>query len=439
MMEGAQIGAYRILQRIGDGGMGSVWMAEHTMLGRRAAIKVLHGELSRQPEIVTRFFNEARAATAISDPGIVQIFDFGFHVDGSAYIVMELLDGEPLDARLDRCGVLMVSEALRIIRQVATSLGAAHSRGIIHRDLKPENIFLVRDPEVVGGERAKILDFGIAKLTNDQTSRTNTSMMLGTPLYMSPEQCRGAGQVDQRSDIYALGCVLFTLIAGSPPFMAEGAGELIAMHLREPAPALSTRAPQIASHIEQIVLRCMAKDPNQRFSSAGELAVAIGVAMIAPSSRAQDLTSTPTNITMKVPIAASPTTLSTAVGVSIEMRAAKRPDRVIASIAAAIVATSVGIAWFAIHRSSEPAPTTSELPKQLAAVATPPAVATPKSETLTLTPIPVPPVVAPDPQSLLDARFKSQLTSFVTWSHEHPRAPWSARGRARGLRRRGPA
>ena len=119
---------------------------------------------SARPDIVTRFFNEARAATAIADPGIVQIFDFGHHVDGSAYIVMEMLDGEPLDQRLRRIGRLAVADALRIMRQVASSLGAAHARGIVHRDLKPENIFLVRDPEVDGGERAKILDFGIAKL-----------------------------------------------------------------------------------------------------------------------------------------------------------------------------------------------------------------------------------------------------------------------------------
>jgi serine/threonine-protein kinase len=145
MIAGTQVGAYRVLQQIGEGGMGSVWLAEHAMLGRRAAIKVLHAAFSAQPEIVTRFFNEARAATAISDPGIVQIFDFGNHVDGSAYIVMELLEGETLDKRLARLGRLTVADALRVMRQVASSLGAAHSRGILHRDLKPENIFLVRD------------------------------------------------------------------------------------------------------------------------------------------------------------------------------------------------------------------------------------------------------------------------------------------------------
>src|SRR6478735_9524748 len=222
MLEGTTVGAYRILQRIGAGGMGEVWLAEHAMLGRRAAVKVLLPEFSMKQEIVTRFFNEARAATAIADPGIVQIFDFGHHVDGTAYIVMELLDGEPLDKRLARNGALPVTDALRIMRQVASSLGAAHARGIVHRDLKPENIFLIRDPEVPGGERAKILDFGIAKLIGENQVKTQTSVVMGTPGYMSPEQCRGAGKVDERADIYALGCVLFAAIAGRPPFWAEG-------------------------------------------------------------------------------------------------------------------------------------------------------------------------------------------------------------------------
>src|SRR5215510_6594604 len=184
--------------------MGAVFLAEHTLIGRRAAIKVLLPALSQQREIVDRFFNEARATTSIPDPGIVQVFDFGFNVDGSAYIVMEFLEGEPLDKRLTRLGLLAASDALRITRQVSGSLGAAHARGIVHRDLKPDNIFMVRDPEAPGGERPKILDFGIAKLGGDNPSRmrTQTGALMGTPVYMSPEQCRGAGLVDHRSDIY---------------------------------------------------------------------------------------------------------------------------------------------------------------------------------------------------------------------------------------------
>jgi serine/threonine protein kinase len=260
-------------RQIGAGGMGEVWLAEHALLGRPAAIKLLHPSFSTHPDVVTRFFNEARAATAIADPGIVQIFDFGYD-NGVAYIVMEMLDGETLEARRHRGGV-NVGDALRIMRQVASSLGAAHERGIVHRDLKPDNIFLVRDPEVAGGERAKVLDFGIAKLTGDSTIKTQTSAVMGTPLYMSPEQCRGAGLVDARSDVYSLGCVLFTLLAGRTVFEAEGVGDLIVKHVTEPAPRLSSLV-SVPPAVDNLVARCLEKDPARRFTSAGQLATALG-------------------------------------------------------------------------------------------------------------------------------------------------------------------
>ncbi len=277
-MIGQVIGSYRIVRPLGEGGMGVVYLAEHALLGRRAAIKVLLPQLSTRQDIVTRFFNEARAATAIADAGIVQIFDFGFHTDGSAFIVMELLEGEPLDQRLRRHQRLAPLEALRIARQLASSLGAAHAKGIIHRDLKPENVYLVPDGEVAGGERAKILDFGIAKLTHVGTdpdpSRTQTGAIMGTPLYMSPEQCRGAGDIDHRSDIYALGCVLYHLLVGRPPFVSDGAGELIALHLREMPMPPSAYVPALQG-LDALVLTCLAKAPANRYATMGELALAL--------------------------------------------------------------------------------------------------------------------------------------------------------------------
>ena len=275
MNEGDAIGGYRLRRRIGAGGMGEVWLAEHALLGRRAAIKLLHPMFSSRTDIVTRFFNEARAAAAIADPGIVQIFDFGQLADGTGYIVMELLDGETLHAR-SHYGPMAIADALRIVRQVASSLGAAHARGIVHRDLKPENIFLVRDAEVAGGERAKILDFGIAKLSDETSLKTQTSVVMGTPAFMSPEQCRGAGGVDSRSDVYALGCVLFTIIAGRLVFDAEGAGEIIAMHLREPPPRLSSLRADISPGLDALLVRCLHKDPAHRYRTGRELAAAIG-------------------------------------------------------------------------------------------------------------------------------------------------------------------
>ena len=277
-MLGAVIGNYQIIQKLGEGGMGAVYLGQHQLLGRRAAIKVLLPELSARPDIVNRFFNEARAVTSISDPGIVQVFDFGYHTDGSAFIVMEYLEGEPLDRRLTRLGKLPASEALRLCRQIAASLAAAHAQNIIHRDLKPENIYLVHDGEVASGERSKILDFGIAKLSDDNPGKlkTNTGALMGTPIYMSPEQCRGLANLDHRSDIYSLGCVLFHLLTGRPPFEGEGMGDIIAAHIREPSPAPSSRAPEIAPAIDALVLRCLAKSPDERFQTMHELAAAIG-------------------------------------------------------------------------------------------------------------------------------------------------------------------
>ena len=273
MREGSSIGPYRVVRKIGEGGMGAVYLGEHTLIGRRAAIKILLPELSSRRDSVDRFFNEARATTAISDPGIVQVFDFGFTPDKVAYIVMELLEGEQLNARLARLRALTPADALRITRQAAGSLGAAHAAGIVHRDLKPENLFMIRDPEALGGERPKILDFGIAKLGDEMPDRvkTVTGAVLGTPVYMSPEQCHGAGRVDHRADIYALGCVLCHLLTGRPPFDLSGVGAIISAHLREPPPRPSSRILQLPPGIDEIVLRCLAKTPDERFATMLEL------------------------------------------------------------------------------------------------------------------------------------------------------------------------
>ncbi len=276
-MEGTLIGQYRIVRKLGEGGMGAVYLAEHTLLGRKAAIKVLLKEFTANESIVQRFFNEARAVTAIADPGIVQVFDFGHHTDGSAFLVMELLDGEAMDARLKRIGRFNPVDAVRLMAQIATSLGAAHAKGVIHRDLKPENIFIVGDPAVTGGERSKILDFGIAKLAGDEPGKmkTRTGMVMGTPVYMSPEQCRGASSLDHRSDIYALGCVLFTMMCGRPPFESDGAGDLIIAHVRDQPPRPSMLVPGLPQDLDTIILRCLEKSPDARFQTTQELAHAL--------------------------------------------------------------------------------------------------------------------------------------------------------------------
>ena len=278
-MEGRLIGQYRVTGVIGQGGMGAVYTAEHTLLGRPAAIKVLLPELSQKQEIVQRFFNEARAATAIRHPGIIEVYDFGWTSDGAAYLVMERLEGDSLERRMSR-GALAWPAALALARQIAGALGAAHAKGIVHRDLKPDNMFLVRDPEVPGGERIKLLDFGIAKLAGEssQANVTRTGQVIGTPTYMSPEQCRGVA-VDHRADLYALGCVLFELCAGRPAFVGEGAGDVLAAHIYLPPPTLGAAGVAAPPAVEQLLASLLAKQPAQRPPSTDAVIAAIDAAL----------------------------------------------------------------------------------------------------------------------------------------------------------------
>lgn len=275
-MLGRSLGNYGVVSKIGEGGMGVVYLAQHITLGRKAAVKVLHPAMSSNQEIVGRFFNEARAATAIRNPGIVEVYDFGFLEDGTAYIIMEYLEGENLAARIRR-GRSTIAMTLTIVRAIARALQAAHEQGVIHRDLKPENVFLTADSELPTGERVKLLDFGIAKLAYDVGggSHTATGAVMGTPMYMSPEQCRNAGSVDHRADLYSLGCVAYEMLCGQPPFIANGTGELIAHHLYfEPSP-LRRHHPEIPAELEDLVLRLLQKQPRARYSRAVDVIRAI--------------------------------------------------------------------------------------------------------------------------------------------------------------------
>jgi hypothetical protein len=270
---GNVIGSYRIVAELGRGGMGMVYRAEHTQLGRPAALKMLLPALSSDPGIVQRFFNEARAASAIDHPGIVEVYDFGTHTDGSAYIVMPLLKGESLETRLRR-GPIPALEGASLIVQVLSALAAAHARGIVHRDLKPDNIFLVPNELIAGGTQIKLLDFGIAKLADDKAAgvKTQTGMMIGTPAYMSPEQCMGLPDLDHRTDIYSIGCILFHVLCGRPPFMSEhGTGVIIAAQMRDAPPDPRTFNPNIPPQLVTILLRCLEKDPAARYQTANEL------------------------------------------------------------------------------------------------------------------------------------------------------------------------
>lgn len=264
---GKKVGSYRVIRLIGEGGMGQVYEAVHDQIERRAAIKVLHPEYARNQEIAARFFNEARAVNIVGHPGLVSVFEVGNLDDGAAYIVMEFLSGESLRRRIERCKQLGTS-GLRIIRQVASSLDATHEKGIIHRDLKPDNIMIVADSEVAFGERAKVLDFGIARLgaqgQGPQPVRTRTGAVLGTPLYMAPEQCGMGAGITSQSDVYALGVIFYEVLAGQPPFVGESAAEVIGQHLFAVPPPIATKCSEVPQEVAALVHRMLAKNPTER-------------------------------------------------------------------------------------------------------------------------------------------------------------------------------
>jgi tRNA A-37 threonylcarbamoyl transferase component Bud32 len=282
-MLGRSLGNYDVVSQIGEGGMGVVYLARHAMLGRAVAIKVLRSARS-DGDLVARFFNEARAATAVRHPAIVDVYDVGFLEDRRAYIVMEYLEGESLAARIRR-GCATVEATLTIVRAIARALQAVHARGIVHRDLKPDNLFLVPDPETPGRERVKILDFGIAKLNEPPGSigPTTTGMLLGTPIYMSPEQCRGDRTIDHRTDLYALGCVAYEMLCGQPPFSGDAPGDVIARHQYvEPAPLRRLRS-DVPAGVDRLVMRLLEKRPADRYRNAADVVRAID-GLLAPTA-----------------------------------------------------------------------------------------------------------------------------------------------------------
>jgi serine/threonine protein kinase/predicted ATPase len=262
---------YTLERRIGFGGMGRVYAGKHLRLARSVAIKVLLSKFSSNPDSVERFRHEARSASALGHPNIVQVFDFNQSEDHHWYIVMELLEGEDLRALLKRDGRLSPQAALPIFREVCDALDMAHSKGLVHRDLKPSNIYLRRLP---GRQEVKILDFGVAKVLGADLGLTMDGTMLGTPHYMAPEQAAGDGNLTPRVDIYAMGTVLFEMLCGRRPF--EGDSPLTVLHLRatRPPPTATSLVPDLPAGVDAVLARALARDPADRFESATQLALA---------------------------------------------------------------------------------------------------------------------------------------------------------------------
>ncbi|HEY6101331.1 MAG TPA: protein kinase [Anaeromyxobacter sp.] len=265
-------GRWRIEALLGTGGMGSVYRAEHVHVGRKAAVKVLHADLCRSPPERERFRREARVASRLRSPHVVEVLDFGEDPSGRPYLAMELLEGESLRAVLEREGRLAPHRAVRLLRQLLDGLAAAHAAGIVHRDLKPENLWLSGGGE---GERLRVLDFGIAKWSEARpdASRTQAGLVVGTPEYLAPEQAVG-GEVDRRADLYAAGILAFVMLTGRHPFDTSDLRALVAAHAFERVPGLSSATPELAAwpKLVDFVARATEKDRDRRPGSAVELA-----------------------------------------------------------------------------------------------------------------------------------------------------------------------
>ena len=230
--------------------------------------------LALDTELVRRFFNEARAASAIRHPSIIEVYDAGGTPEGAPYILMEFLEGKSLKKRLAEVGRCSIAQALEVASQAGSALAAAHAVGIVHRDLKPENLFLVPDATEPGGERVKILDFGIAKVKKSggggsasASFRTETGLIMGSPTYMSPEQCKDSADVDLRADIYSFATILYEMLAGRPPYVAATGVELLLMHLSEPPRPLRELAPDVPDHMEDAIMRALRQERSERFEA----------------------------------------------------------------------------------------------------------------------------------------------------------------------------
>ncbi len=429
--EGHQLGPYRIVRLLGEGGMGAVYEARQEPLDRRVALKTLHPEYAGNKDAVARFFNEGKVLSRLEHPSIVQVVDFGNAADGTAYLVMEFLRGQSLGRRLSEGeGHLPVVMALQLAWQIADVLAVAHVQGVVHRDLKPDNLMLVADPIAPGGERVKVLDFGIAKLTRASDRggvKTDTLAVMGTPLYMSPEQCAGAGGVDDKTDVYSLGCVLYQALAGRPPYMAEGAGQIIGMHLFQTPPPLLSVAPKLPPQVADLVHRLLTKDKGQR-PSMSDAADEIGrllskMSGAGPVIRSRPPVSTDPDATRPFVQAVLPSTLGQSIGQRSKV-ALQRRRLTVAGLAALVALVLVGVS--VLHREKR-------TPHNAVATAEKPAppMSTTIKEAQSALPIVTPTPPSPPPRKLIKWTLNSQPTGAAVldekgqalgttpWTEEH--------------------
>jgi serine/threonine protein kinase len=356
--EGMEIGEYRVLRKIGEGGMGAVYAAIQPVIGKRVAIKVIAEHIASNPDVVRRFIDEARAVNKIGHPNIVDIFSFGWLPDRRHYFAMEFLDGKSLADRLKH-GTLPIAECRRVLRQICEALEAAHRQGIVHRDLKPDNIWIAEPQH--GESFAKLLDFGIAKLMGegDATARTQTGVMMGTPAYMSPEQCRGEG-IDPRTDIYALGVILYEMFARRLPF-SGGFAELITHNLMTVPKPPSTYA-AVPPALDRLILACLEKDQAKRPQTAEALGRALELALPAEGPAPAAALPGVSAESVTAPDTFSPQPGRTSSDLTMPPARDRRPLFVLAGLAAAVLVVGIGIAVGPHRASVAPGPSVSPPP-----------------------------------------------------------------------------
>jgi serine/threonine protein kinase len=275
-------GKYRIEDKIDEGGMGCVYRATHVLMEKVIAVKVLHPALAADDKIVARFTREAKAASRISHPHAINVTDFGESENGIVYLVMEYLRGRTLKDIVRSGGPMTLARTVEIVRQVAGALDAAHAEGVVHRDLKSDNIML---DEATGGDWAKVLDFGIAKIQQSERSVHETdpgltapNLIIGTPQYMSPEQCSQASDIDARSDIYSFGVIIYEMLAGHVPFKGDSPTAIMMKHIQDPPPSILDERKDLPAEVGPVIARALAKRPEDRFQTASELSLALAEA-----------------------------------------------------------------------------------------------------------------------------------------------------------------
>jgi serine/threonine-protein kinase len=279
---------YRIIKKVGEGGMGAVYLAEHVFIEKKVALKILAPELARKPELTARFLQEAKSASRIGHENVIDISDFGQSPEGLVFFAMEYLEGSDLSKAIRDGGPMPWTRAQPVLMQICRALRVAHEKGIVHRDMKPENVFLIRKED--REDFVKILDFGIAKVQSvggeDTPKLTQTGMIFGTPEYMAPEQAEGR-VCDSRADIYSVGCIMYHLVTGDPPFKAENFMAMLTKHLlEEPVkPSLRRADLRIAPEVDAIVLKALVKNRDNRFQSMDELIAAIEAVPFAAPAR----------------------------------------------------------------------------------------------------------------------------------------------------------